>query len=151
MTTSPSDLAGLRAAIDGLTLLADLAHLATDAMPVVSRHNAAAFAADVRLALDHIASLSRQNAGLEETVAHVRESLSDQAAARADPTMPRLTSTVLETLKTEAEANYACAMTRDDRVAAHGLSLLCEWQERAALASEENAALIATMGEGEKA
>lgn len=60
-----------------------------------------------------------------------RQSLAEQAAARADPTMPRLSLDVLERLEADAEAEYACAGDRDDRVAAHGLSLLCEWQRKA--------------------
>lgn len=64
----------------------------------------------------------------QAALAVVRESLQDQAAARADPKMPRLTPEVLERLMGDAEAAYALAETREERVAAHGLSLLCDWQ-----------------------
>lgn len=59
-----------------------------------------------------------------------RQSLTEQALARADPTMPRLSLDVLERLEGDAEAEYACAGDRDDRVYAQGLSLLCEWQRQ---------------------
>lgn len=65
----------------------------------------------------------------------LHQSLQEQAAARADPAMPRLTAEVLEKLEGDAEAAWALGDSREDRVAAHGLSLLCEWQ-RAALTAE---------------
>lgn len=60
----------------------------------------------------------------------VRQSLTDQAAARLDPDMPRLTPEALSDLRAQAEGAYAGAETRRERVAAHGLSLLCAWQAR---------------------
>ena len=57
-----------------------------------------------------------------------RQSLTEQALARADPNMPRLTPKVLERLSGDAEAAYALAEDADDRIAAHGLSLLVDWQ-----------------------
>lgn len=60
-----------------------------------------------------------------------RQTIADQAAARTDPTMPLLTREVVADLRADAEASYALAETREERVAAHGLSLICEWQERA--------------------
>ncbi len=65
------------------------------------------------------------------SLAVVRESLIEQAAARADPTMPLLLPEVLEAIRGDAEASYACAETSEERIAAHGLSLLCDWQDRA--------------------
>lgn len=91
-----------------------------------------------REALAALALMEAENARLTATLDHAergwadcRQSLTEQAAARADPAMPRLTLDVLERLEGDAEANYACAEDRDDRVAAHGLSLLCEWQRKA--------------------
>lgn len=62
-----------------------------------------------------------------------RESLTDQASARRDATMPVLVPEVIEAWASEAEASYAMAETAEERRNAHGLSLLVEWQRRAAL------------------
>jgi len=75
--------------------------------------------------------IAERNAA-QAALAVVRQSLQDQAAARADPTMPLLTPEVLEHLRSEADAGYALAGTREERVQAHGLSLLCDWQDRLA-------------------
>lgn len=61
----------------------------------------------------------------------VRQSLKDQAAARHDPTMPLLVPEVVESLRENAEAQWALSDDRSDRVEAHGLSLLCDWQDAA--------------------
>jgi hypothetical protein len=68
----------------------------------------------------------------EQMKAHLRQSLHDQSAALADPEMPILTQAVREQLRDEAEASYAMADNEAERVYAHGLSLLCDWQDRAA-------------------
>lgn len=80
---------------------------------------------------DIVDRLSTELADAKASLAIVRQSLVEQADARGDPTMPLLTAEVLERLQGDAEAAYACSDSREDRVAAHGLSLLCDWQERA--------------------
>lgn len=69
----------------------------------------------------------------ERALAVCRQSLIEQAAARADPDMPILTAEVRQTLRDNAEATYALAEDHKERVEAHGLSLLLDWQDRAAL------------------
>ncbi len=78
-----------------------------------------------------IRALEAEKEDARAALAIVRQSLREQAAARADPTMPRLTSEVLAKLEGEAEAAWALAEDQEDRVAAHGLSLLCDWQRQA--------------------
>ena len=63
-------------------------------------------------------------------LAHVIQSLEEQAAARLDPAMPRLTAEVVDGLRSYAEASY-CSSDRADRVEAHGLFMLCDWQDAA--------------------
>lgn len=67
-------------------------------------------------------------------LAHVLQSLEEQAAARLDPKMPVLTKEVVDGLRGFAEACH-CSSKRSDRVEAHGLFMLCGWQDqrRAAL------------------
>jgi hypothetical protein len=67
----------------------------------------------------------------EAALAVCRQAIVEQAAARADPDMPILTPEVLESLRGDAEAGYACADTAEERIQSHGLSLLCDWQDRA--------------------
>lgn len=76
------------------------------------------------------ASEARREA-LEGQLAVVRQSLKEQAEARRDPAMPVLVPSVLEAIRADAEAQWACAEDKHDRINAHGLMLLCEWQERA--------------------
>lgn len=67
----------------------------------------------------------------QAALAVVRQSLIEQAEARADPAMPLLTVEVVDRLRSQSEASHALAETSEDRVDAHGLSLLCDWQDRA--------------------
>lgn len=86
-----------------------------------------AAAMKVRIA-DRFSTLRASLAEAENALKVVRQSLVDQSAARADPLMPRLTPAVLEHLRADAEAAYALAETPEERIVAHGLSLLCDWQ-----------------------
>lgn len=70
-------------------------------------------------------------------LAVVRQSLAEQAMARSDETMPILSDAVRDRLRSEAEAAYALSEDKADRIYAHGLSLLAQWQDRAALARAE--------------
>lgn len=81
---------------------------------------------------DLVERLQAERSEAQAALAVVRQSLQEQAEARTDPTMPRLVPAVLEKLEGDAEAAWALAETREDRVAAHGLSLLCEWQRAVA-------------------
>ncbi|CAN7303597.1 hypothetical protein LJR164_001583 [Phenylobacterium sp. LjRoot164] len=65
-----------------------------------------------------------------------RLSLVEQGSARRDPTMPVLIPEVIDALEGDAEAQYAMAMNSEERRAAHGLSLLVNWQ-RVALTHQE--------------
>jgi len=81
------------------------------------------------------AALAKLQAERDEAIAALevcRESLVDQAAARADPAMPLLVASVRERLEGESEAVYAMSESREDRIYAHGLILLCDWQKAAA-------------------
>lgn len=79
-----------------------------------------------------ISRLTGERDEAKAALAVCQESLKDQAAARQDPLMPILLPDVLEQLEADADANYAMAMSLDERRAAHGLSLLCAWQRNAA-------------------
>lgn len=87
--------------------------------------------ADLQAALSTISTQAARIKELEGALKVCRQSLIEQAEARADPTMPLLTAEVVAELEGDAEATYALASTRAERVTAHGLSLLCEWQRRA--------------------
>lgn len=80
---------------------------------------------------EQAAALQARATEAEAALAVVRQSLTDQAAARADPTMPRLVPDVVSRLRSRAEATYALAEDVADRVEAHGLFLLCDWQDAA--------------------
>lgn len=92
---------------------------------------AAASPGNVGALLNHLTTLQAQVKELEEALATVRQSLKDQASARLDPTMPLLKPNVLEKIREWAEASYAMAEGQEERIEAHGLSLLCDWQDRA--------------------
>lgn len=102
---------------------------------------------DASLVNDELFALRRENRRLTEAnaeqakaLAGCRRSLVEQARARADPLMPRLTEEVLAELRGDSEASYAMAETEQERIVAHGLALLCDWQDRArADAARENA------------
>lgn len=79
-----------------------------------------------------LADYAKTVGNLRAALSTCQQSLVEQAAARADPTMPRLTPEVVAHLRANAEAEYALAETSEDRIASHGLSLLCDWQERTA-------------------
>jgi hypothetical protein len=66
-----------------------------------------------------------------DALATVQQSLKDQAAARHDPTMPLLKEDVVQSLREMSEAQYAGARSKKERIESHGLSLLCDWQDRA--------------------
>lgn len=78
-------------------------------------------------------SRDRRIAELEAALAVCRQSLVEQAQARTDPTMPLIKPEVVRVLREESEVRYACADDQHDRIVAHGLSLLCDWQDRSAL------------------
>lgn len=84
-----------------------------------------------------VPALEAENARLRADLAEMtarweqcRESLAEQAAARADPVMPLLVPEVVQAIRDDAEAAYALAEDRADRVKAHGLSLLADWQDQ---------------------
>ena len=83
-------------------------------------------------------SLSSRDARIAELEAALkvcRQTINEQASARLDPTMPLIAPDLVEQIRDEAEAQWACADNGDegknDRRAAHALSLLCDWQDRA--------------------
>jgi len=88
--------------------------------------------AEVRQAAAALAKLQAERDEAQAALEVCRESLVDQAAARADPAMPLLVASVRERLEGESEAVYAMSESREDRIYAHGLSLLCDWQKAAA-------------------
>lgn len=88
--------------------------------------------------LDALTSARERAKRAEASLVHVGQSLTDQAAARQDPAMPLLVEAVLERIERDAEAQYAMAETHEERVVAHGLSLLCEWQRQAIKAKLES-------------
>jgi hypothetical protein len=87
---------------------------------------------------DALRSAGKMREALEEAEASLkvcRQTIDEQASARLDPTMPLITPDLVEQLRSEAEAQWACADSgdegRNDRRAAHALSMLCDWQDRA--------------------
>ena len=58
--------------------------------------------------------------------------------ALAEQTMPLLTIEVVEQLRHDAEAQHALADSHQERAVAHGLNLLCEWQEPVIVDTSEN-------------
>jgi len=96
-------------------------------------HNRMPTGAEVcQSAIDALAKLQAERDEAIAALEVCRESLVDQAAARADPAMPLLVASVRERLEGESEAVYAMSESREDRIYAHGLSLLCDWQKAAA-------------------
>lgn len=87
-----------------------------------------------------INALEAQLAEASAALAVCRESLVEQAAARLDPTMPLLMPDVVERLREDSEVAYALAEDAEERIDAHGLALLCDWQDRARAARTEAAA-----------
>lgn len=106
--------------IERLTVIADTSFLDQAA------------ADDLRQAAAALAKLQAERDEAQVALKVCRESLADQAAARADMTMPLLVPSVRERLEGEAECAYAMSENRDDRIYAHGLSLLSDWQKAAA-------------------
>jgi hypothetical protein len=74
---------------------------------------------------------------LKAALATCQQSLEEQAAARRDPTMPVLKPEVLADIRSDAEAQWAFASGSKGRIRAHGLMLLCDWQDRARAARSE--------------
>lgn len=75
-----------------------------------------------------------------------QQSLKEQAEARVDPKTPLLTQAVVNELRERSEADYALAETREERVAAHGLSLLCDWQDQVRATTNQGGGLADVTG-----
>lgn len=87
----------------------------------------------------------------QAALAIIRQSLIEQAEARADPTMPVLTSAVLEQLRHQAEAGYALAETEGsatDRVFVFGSNLAGRHGKGAALWARQHRGAVYGVGEG---
>jgi predicted RNase H-like nuclease (RuvC/YqgF family) len=66
----------------------------------------------------------------QKIIEHLQESLREQAMARIDLTAPLLKPEMVEKLREASEVQYALAEGQDDRIEAHALALLCDWQDQ---------------------
>lgn len=89
-----------------------------------------AMKAEIERREDDRVELVKRAIGAENSLRVCQESLREQAMARVDATMPLLVEKVVAEIRAQSEAQYAMAENRDERIVAHGLSLLCDWQDR---------------------
>lgn len=67
----------------------------------------------------------------EGAIKHLQESLFWRAGARLDHTMPLLKAEVVAQIREEADLEIEMGPDDEDPTTAHGLLLLCDWQDRA--------------------
>lgn len=72
----------------------------------------------------------------EAAIKHLQESLFWRAAARVDHTMPLLKAEIVAQIREEAELDIETMPDDEDPTTAHGLQLLCDWQDRARAADK---------------
>lgn len=95
-----------------------------------------------RIAHDRLVSANEQLARAREAEASLavcRQTIAEQASARLDPAMPLLIERVVTGLREEAEVRYAMAETLEERQEAHGLAMLCDWQDARRAAHSQGA------------